>query len=387
MQQAFIDKIVPAAEKVMHKYRILASLTIAQAILESSWGKSELAVKAYNLFGIKGKGPAGSYEVQSKEFRNGTAVNEVSSFRKYNNWDECLEDRSVFLLKERYKKVIGEMDYKKACLEIWKAGYATDPKYPEKLINIIEQFNLNKFDLEKKEEQMIKIFIDPGHGGKDPGAAANGLMEKELVLMISKHMKTLLNEYEGVQIRLSREDDRFIELADRARMANEWGANYYCSVHINAGGGDGFETYISQNASTQSVKNQNVIHAEILNAIGGTDRGKKRANYVVITASKMPAILTENLFIDHPDSAKKLKDPEFLKKVAHGHVNGLVQIFDLKRKESGNVNKDQTVSNWAKEAQQWVIKQGISDGARPKDQVTREELWTMLWRAAGNPKV
>ena len=57
------------------------------------------------------------------------------------------------------------------------------------------------------------------------------------------------------------------------------------------------------------------------------------------------------------------------------------------KKGVNNVSKDQTVSDWAKDAQKWVKQKGISDGLRPKDPVTREELWTMLWRAAGSPKV
>ncbi|MGO4890272.1 N-acetylmuramoyl-L-alanine amidase [Anaerobacillus sp. MEB173] len=227
---------------------------------------------------------------------------------------------------------------------------------------------------------MIKVFIDPGHGGRDPGAVANGLKEKDLVLTISKHIKEMLSEYEGVEIRLSREDDRFIELTERARMANVWGADFFCSIHLNGGGGDGFESFISQNASTKSIAYQNVIHAAILKEIGVNDRGKKRANHIVTTATKMPATLTETLFIDHAPSAKKLKEPEFLKKAAQGHVNGLVQVFGLKRKEGVQVSKDQTVSNWAKSSWEWATKEGITDGTRPKDLLTREEFITMLHR-------
>lgn len=83
---------------------------------------------------------------------------------------------------------------------------------------------------------MVKIFIDPGHGGTDSGAVGNGLKEKDLTLKISKKIKEKLANYENVQIKLSRESDQTLSLPQRTNMANAWGANYLISVHINAGG-------------------------------------------------------------------------------------------------------------------------------------------------------
>lgn len=179
---------------------------------------------------------------------------------------------------------------------------------------------------------MLKIFIDPGHGGTDPGATANGLLEKYLTLAISLKIKSLLSQYENVQVKLSRETDKYLSLSERARMANAWGADYFMSIHINAGGGTGFETFIHTNASNASVANQNVIHPEILRPLDFRDRGKKRANYAVLRETKMPAILTENGFIDNASDAAKLKQSAYIDKIAQGHVNGLVKAFGLKKK-------------------------------------------------------
>ncbi|MED4080091.1 N-acetylmuramoyl-L-alanine amidase [Halalkalibacterium halodurans] len=184
----------------------------------------------------------------------------------------------------------------------------------------------------------IKIFIDPGHGGSDPGAVANGLREKDLTLAIAKALKKYLEQFEGIDVRLSREDDRFLSLAERTRLANEWGADIFISIHINAGGGTGFETFVFTNASSKSVAYQNVIHEEIMKVMGVTDRGKKRANFAVLRTSRMPAILTENLFIDRASDAAKLKDPTFISYVAKGHGEGIVKVFGLKRK-SGAASK------------------------------------------------
>lgn len=179
---------------------------------------------------------------------------------------------------------------------------------------------------------MVKIFIDAGHGGSDPGAVANGLQEKNLTLSIAKKIKSMLEQYENVQVKLSRETDKYLELKQRTDMANAWGADYLISVHINAGGGKGFESYIYTNVGSATVAYQNVIHKEIIKQIDFNDRGKKRANFHMLRESKMPALLTENGFIDNKDDAAKLKQDAYLTKIALGHVNGLVAAFGLKKK-------------------------------------------------------
>jgi N-acetylmuramoyl-L-alanine amidase len=181
---------------------------------------------------------------------------------------------------------------------------------------------------------MLRIVLDAGHGGKDSGAVGNGLKEKDLTLKIVKQIGCMLEEYEGVEVHYTRTDDRFLELSERAAIANKLKADYFISVHINAGGGTGFESYVyNGNVSAATIAYQNVIHAEIMKAIGNvTDRGKKRANYAVLRETKMPAILTENLFIDNTNDAAKLKSEQFLQQIAYGHVQGIVKAFGLKRK-------------------------------------------------------
>lgn len=180
---------------------------------------------------------------------------------------------------------------------------------------------------------MVKIFIDAGHGGTDPGACANGLQEKDLTLAIAKKIREKLAQYEGVQVKLSREGDQTLSLAQRTNAANAWGADYLISVHINAGGGQGFESYIYNGSVGQkTVANQNVIHLEVIKSTGCKDRGKKRANFHMVRESKMPALLTENGFIDNAADAKNLKNDAFLDKIAQGHVDGLVKAFGLKKK-------------------------------------------------------
>jgi N-acetylmuramoyl-L-alanine amidase len=150
-----------------------------------------------------------------------------------------------------------------------------------------------------------------------------------------------------VEVHYTRTDDRFLELSERAAIANKLKADYFISIHINAGGGTGFESYIyNGGVSAKTIAYQNVIHAEIMKAIGNvTDRGKKRANYAVLRETHMPAILTENLFIDNKNDAAKLKSEQFLLQIAYGHVVGLEKALGLKKKENITVQQVNQPSN------------------------------------------
>ncbi|WP_339171033.1 N-acetylmuramoyl-L-alanine amidase [Anoxybacillus sp. FSL W8-1294] len=193
---------------------------------------------------------------------------------------------------------------------------------------------------------MVRIVIDFGHGGSDPGAVANGLREKDLTMKIGKMIGDMLGEYEGVQVIYTRTDDRFLELSERVVIANKAKADFFLSVHINSGGGTGFESFIFNNPDAKTVAYQNVIHGEIMKAIGNVkDRGKKRANYAVLRETKMPAILTENLFIDNENDAAKLKSEQFLQQIAYGHVIGLEKAFGLKKKAKQQVQSQPKASD------------------------------------------
>lgn len=187
---------------------------------------------------------------------------------------------------------------------------------------------------------MTKVFINPGHGGKDPGAVGNGLQEKEIVLQLGKKIVAMLKDYD-VEVKLFRADDTYYSLDRICKEANDWKANLFISLHVNAGGGTGFESYIyNGSVSSKTRTYQNTIHAEIMKQLAGVrDRGKKRANFAVVRQTKMPAILTENLFIDTKSDAQKLKDSKFINKIAQGHANGIVKALGLKKKPKPTTTK------------------------------------------------
>ncbi|MBU8573826.1 N-acetylmuramoyl-L-alanine amidase [Bacillus pumilus] len=180
-----------------------------------------------------------------------------------------------------------------------------------------------------------KIMIDPGHGGHDPGAVANGLKEKDLVLKIAMKTKAILEKVYGASVKLTRSTDVYIDLSQRARLANNWGADYFASIHINAGGGTGFETFRFDklSATSSTGKQQKIVHDSIYNKIKekAVSRGTKSENLAVLRETKMSAILTENLFIDREKDAALLKQDSFLNLLAEGHAEGIAAAVGLKK--------------------------------------------------------
>ncbi|ETT33258.1 N-acetylmuramoyl-L-alanine amidase [Paenibacillus sp. FSL R5-808] len=236
---------------------------------------------------------------------------------------------------------------------------------------------------------MRKVWIDAGHGGKDPGACGNELREKDIVLTLSLEIKKQLErDYEGVQVMLSRSTDVFLELKDRTDAANKAGTDLLVSIHCNAGGGaGGFESFRYTNASAASRSLQNVLHTEIMAALkpfNVIDRGQKAANLHMCRVSKMPAVLTENLFIDVPTDASKLKRQEVIDALITGHVAGIAKYLGIKKKEDkpmSNPNRDiNAASPWAVSAWEAATKLGYFDGTRPGSPITREELAIVIMR-------
>ncbi|KGE16914.1 glycoside hydrolase family 73 protein [Paenibacillus wynnii] len=159
----FIATITPLAIQSMQRSNVPASLIIAQGALESAWGNSGLTVKANNLFGIKGSGPAGSVTARTTEYVKGKAVKVNAAFRAYNHWGESISDHSEILVngvswnRNLYRKVIGASG-KTAAREVAAAGYATDPNYAIKLIDIMDRYNLYQYDnqLEGEDEMSVE---------------------------------------------------------------------------------------------------------------------------------------------------------------------------------------------------------------------------------------
>ncbi|MGL5038075.1 MAG: N-acetylmuramoyl-L-alanine amidase [Aeromonas sp.] len=154
-----------------------------------------------------------------------------------------------------------------------------------------------------------KVFIDPGHGGSDPGALGNGLRESAVVLDIAKKLGGLLVS-KGIMVKYSRESDKYVDLAERSRQANEWGADLFISVHTNAFDGNAFgtECYTHPGDSLEAKQLSANVANTISSELGIYNRGHKEADFAVLRLSNMPAILVETAFIDNNTEANLLKE-------------------------------------------------------------------------------
>lgn len=184
---------------------------------------------------------------------------------------------------------------------------------------------------------MAKVMIDAGHGGKDPGAVGNGLEEANVVLDISKRVKAYLEKnYSDITVYMTRTTDKFLELSERADLANSKKVDLFVSNHINAGGGTGFESFIYNGGVGASTKKaQDYIHDAMMAVCkkhGMKDRGQKTANFAVIRETSMEAVLVENLFIDKAADAKLLKSSSFLQELAEAEAQGIAKFLGLKKK-------------------------------------------------------
>lgn len=102
-------------------------------------------------------------------------------------------------------------------------------------------------------KSMTKIWIDAGHGGKDSGAVGNGLVEKDWVLTVAKQLQNELVKA-GFEVGMTRTNNTFYELSDRAKKANSFKADLFISIHFNAGGGKGYEDYIYTSVPLKQLK-------------------------------------------------------------------------------------------------------------------------------------
>lgn len=190
-QRAFILKLVPIAQDNYNEYGIFPSVTIAQAIHESAWGKSDLSVQANNLFGVKAdenwKGE--TIEMPTKEYINGEEIIVIAKWRKYASFEDSIRDHGKFLKENsRYENagVFKAKDYKEQAYAIRMAGYATDPQYASLICNIIESYSLNIYDFKVGEgNKVVERAITTGMSivGKSPYVFGGGRNPEDIAAL------------------------------------------------------------------------------------------------------------------------------------------------------------------------------------------------------------
>ena len=213
------------------------------------------------------------------------------------------------------------------------AKYREMSEYPEKIAAI-----------QAREYQPLagqKIMVDAGHGGSDPGARGPaGGRESDVNLAVALKLRDNL-EALGAEVRMTRTTDANVaypgapqaeELRARVKLANEWPAQYFVSVHSNSAANPdamGTETYHSRNASQTSKDMAAAVHREMVPATGFRDRGVKEAGFHVITHTSMPAILVETGFISNAQEEAQLLNPEVQGRMAQAISTGMSKVIGL----------------------------------------------------------
>jgi N-acetylmuramoyl-L-alanine amidase len=240
----------------------------------------------------------------------------------------------------------------------------------------------------------MKIVLDAGHGPNTPGKRSpdGSLREYQFNSAVARYVAdALLHGYEGVDILLTHADDRDVPLKERTDKANAWKADLFVSIHANAAGdggwnsAQGIETFVYDTRPPAAVALANAVQRQLIRATGRPDRGVKSANFHVLRETRMTAILIECGFMTNREECELLKSDEYRRKCAEAIVAGIVETYGLRPKQPAQP----TVEGWRSEfaeARVWAVEQGITDGSRPKDTVTREDLWVMLYRAFGAQK-
>lgn len=183
---------------------------------------------------------------------------------------------------------------------------------------------------------MVKIVIDPGHGGTDPGATGNNLIEKDLNLRFARALRDNLQSNWDVKVTLTREDDTFVYLSERVTTATQQNADWFLSIHFNAHNNPlvrGFESYRHPDASHQSSVYQEILHMYVANMFqrqGSLDRGAKTADFYVLRRTPMPATLLELGFLTNDQDAALITSQNFWITMLRSVEEGIAEALKLK---------------------------------------------------------
>lgn len=194
------------------------------------------------------------------------------------------------------------------------------------------------------------VVVDAGHGGHDGGAVAGGTIEKDLALTLAQHLRDRLVA-QGMRVKMTRQDDTFLPLEERAAIANEAGAAAFISLHLNTSASkevSGIETYYTERkalsvqralqarlglAGEGGVQDQRghwlaeSLQCHAVQATKAENRGTKQRNYAVVSRTQVPAALIECGFLTHPAEAARLKEAGYQEKLIGGIAAGLAEFL------------------------------------------------------------
>lgn len=272
-----------------------------------------------------------SYPQEEISVEDGIAlhVGESKDFSQYPNWK--LSNDNVVKLTDGKITAIGEGTVFLS-QKIGDKVYIVEIYVSQNKMRMLRSYSSNSIN-----RDYYKVFVDAGHGGSDPGASGFGEKEAKLNLEIAQKVADKLKS-KNIEVKMSRESDKYLGISERAKMANDYGADVFVSIHQNSASdenGYGIETLYhpqKQNYKPLAVDVQN----NIILQTNGKDRGPKDMRDLgVLRESNMPSSLVECGFLTNKKENEKLKDPEYQEKLAIGIANG-IEIYLKNNMSLGN---------------------------------------------------
>lgn len=348
-QELFVQTVAEGAQEMQAATGISAALTIAQAILESGWGSSELARMANNIFGMKtslsGNSWEGSawdgtsiYKKASYEYENGRRVLRTSKFRSYPSISASIRDHAFYLLNakngsaRRYAGISGA-DYKTAAKLLQNGGYATDPAYADQVAGIVERYGLAKYDKgndkaaektqQDKQDQKGKVMkynVHAGHNFHAPGAGGQFSETAEDRKVKDKVIELLRGQ--GHTVYDCTDEDGATSSANlRAivQKCNKHLVDLDISIHFNAFNGTAHGTEVLVYSDTSSARQAAGRICKEIADLGFANRGiKYRPGLYVLRHTDSPALLIECCFCDSKQDAKLYNRDKMARAIVEG---------------------------------------------------------------------
>lgn len=242
---------------------------------------------------------------------------------------------------------------------------------------------------EEEEEKPVSkytVCLDPGHGPDTVNGSPDGTYKEQEFCWDMYNRVSAFLDGQGVHTICTRTEDTKPSLTERAGVSNRSGATCFVSLHSNASGAGGWsdasglEIYTSSGPMTAA---RNVLATDLVNAFhaaGVSMRSnpiKHNLSLTVLTATDAPAVLIEYGFHTNKGDVALLKESAYRDRLAEATARGICKWLGVAWKDE---NQDESQTPWYAEAQEWAVKNGISDGTRPNDTCTRAEVWSMLMR-------
>lgn len=359
---------MPRVKKILRKLFPSRPETILFGCLLPVLVSSGLTVPAVII-----RGPVARISTRSIRHRDTLYIPAAAVARAYGLVLEREDGRSFIFGSDRLRlrleagsREVG-LDGEKFFLEQpvdWREGTLIVPIYLA-LVHLPARVSSDWIPPEPEFPERVRVILDPGHGGADPGAVGEGnLLEKDIVLEIALKARDLL-EAEGYRVFLTREDDRFVSLRNRARLANRLRADLFVSIHANAAGNRqarGTETFYHAPASDpwsravallenaplrledssgrgeailppahnsgderrwKSIQAAAAVQRRLSAAARSPDRGIKAAEFYVLRHTRMPSILVETGFLSNRQEGSALADRGYRRRLAEAIARGI----------------------------------------------------------------